>query len=230
MHHDAAPCAPRSERASELPLLIELERGGDFRPRTVEQCGDMRSEHFGELLHAERETCRSIHLPDEAKRGAARRRFRRSRTWRKRRGLGRGGPRDVCLGGVGSGGQEGGWLVRAGARKRRGWRRGGPRNVGWRGIVEGDQQRDRIAGAEPQYGGGPNRDLALGAAVERSLARQRVGTERDEILLAAEAFERRPRHLDGFAVGGVDSGRLFEIRDKALRTVGQAQVLAAAFG
>ena len=71
-HDDAAPGGARGERVRHGALRIELERGGDIRPRAVEHGGGLRPEQLGEIFRAEGEAVRRIHLPDEAERKAAR--------------------------------------------------------------------------------------------------------------------------------------------------------------
>ena len=56
------------------------------------------------------------------------------------------------------------------------------------------EQRHRRTGAEAEHGGGPGRDVAVGAAVERGLAGELLGTERDQVALVTEALAR-PRQL-----------------------------------
>ena len=74
------------------------------------------------------------------------------------------------------------------------------------------------------------RDLALGLAVERGLARELLGAERDQVALVAEALARLRHCLDQFAVGGEDRRRPLEIGEQAVRALGQAQILAGALG
>ena len=159
----------------------------------VEHGGGLRPDQLGEFLGAEREAGGGVHLPDEAERKAARPRFRRGGIGRDRRAL-----RAVA----GMGGRD------------------GARYLG--GRVECDEQRDGRAGAEPQHGGGPGRDLAFGLAVEHRLAGELLGAERDQVALVAEALARRRHGLDQFAVGGEDRRRPLEIGEQPLRAVGQS--------
>ena len=95
---------------------------------------------------------------------------------------------------------------------------------------ECDQQRHRRAGAEAEDGGGPGRDVAVGAAVERCLAGELLGAERDQVALVAEALARRRHGLDQFAIGGEHRRRPIEIREQPLRAVRQSEVFAGALG
>ena len=199
-HDDAAPGGARGQRARHVTLRIELEGGGDFRPRPIEHGGGLRPDQPGEFVGAEREAGCGIHLPDEAERKAARLRFRRGGIGRDRRRLGSGGRRG-----------------RAGAR-------------GLGGRAEGDEQRDGRAGAQPQHGGGPSRDVAVGSAVEHRLAGELVGAERDQVAFVGEALARRRHGLDQFAVGAEDRRRPLEIGEQPLRAVRQAEVFAGALG
>ena len=176
-------------------MRIELERGGDLRPRAVEHGRGLAAEQLGEFFRAEREAVGGVHLPDEAERKAARR-----------------------------------------ARRPVGWRAARPRNrgrVGARGLLgrgECDQQRHGRAGAEAEHGDGPGRDVAFGAAVERCLARELLGAERDQVELSPKRSLRRRHGLDQLAIGGKNRRRPLEIREQPLRAIGQAKVSAGAFG
>ena len=122
------------------------------------------------------------------------------------------------------------------SRTGRGWRRIAA--ALWRalalrrllGAAKATEQRNGRAGAEPQHGGGPGRDVAVGAAIGRRLAGELLGAERDEVALVAEAFARRRHRLDQFAIGGENRRRPIEIREQPLRAVGQAKAFAGALG
>ena len=62
--------------------------------------------------------------------------------------------------------------------------------------------------------------IAVGAAIERGLAGELLGAERDQVALVTEALARRRHGLDQFAIGGEDRRRPLEIREQPLRAVG----------
>ena len=86
-HDDAAPGAARGQRVRYGALRIELELGGDVRPRAAKHGHGLRTEHLGEIFRSQGETVRRVDLPDEAQRKAVRRQFPRSLTGIGRRRL-----------------------------------------------------------------------------------------------------------------------------------------------
>ena len=161
---DAAPGFARRERRGDLALRIELEFGRDLRPRAVEHGGGLCAQQAGEFFRAEREAVGRIHLPDETEGKAVRARFRGGR--------------------VGGGGRRVAAAAIAGVAAAAGFAAAGC----WPVAVAASSSVKVIAGAELEQCNGPSCDVALGLAVERRLARELVGAERDQVAAFAEAL------------------------------------------
>ena len=96
---------------------------------------------------------------------------------------------------------------------------------------ESHQQRHRaLAGAELEHGDAAGRDVALGAAVEHGLARQRGSAERGQVGGLAKALARLSGCFDQFAVGGERGRRAIEIGEQPPRPFRQRKLPAGALG